>query len=113
IAISSATYFLPPFEWYNQSITDWTSQLGLSLVNFTPGIRTNADYTTLDMKNYRSSDWILNDLKEKEKNQPGMLKGSMILIHLGTSEKRTDKLYNRLEELIDFLESKNYQLKRL
>ncbi|MCE4565848.1 glycoside hydrolase family 9 protein [Maribellus sp. CM-23] len=113
IAISSASYFLPPFEWYNQSITDWTSQLGLNLVNFTPGIRTNADYTTPDMKNYRSSDWILNDLKEKEKNQPGMLKGSMILIHLGTSEKRTDKLYNRLEELIDFLESKNYQLKRL
>lgn len=113
IDISSATYFLPPFEWYNQSIADWTSQLGLSLVNFTPGIRTNADYTTPDMKNYKSSDWILNDLKEKEKNQPGMLKGAMILIHLGTSEKRTDKLYNRLDELIDFLESKEYQPTRL
>jgi len=83
------------------------------LINFTPGIRTNADYTTPDMKNYKSSDWILDDLKEKEIKQPGNLKGSLILIHLGTSEKRTDKLYNQLGELIGFLESRGYQLKRL
>ena len=113
IDILDSKYFLPPYEWYNKSIVDWSSQLGLTLVNFTPGIRTNADYTTPDMKNYKSSDWILNDLKEKEARQPGNLKGSMILIHLGTSEKRVDKLYNHLGELIDFLQNKGYQLKRL
>lgn len=37
----------------------------------------------------------------------------MILIHLGTSDKRTDKLYNRLDELIDFLKSRGYQINRL
>ncbi|MCK3683110.1 glycoside hydrolase family 9 protein [Maribellus sp. YY47] len=113
IEITSANYFLPPYEWHNQSITDWSAQLGLSLVNFTPGIRTNADYTTPDMKNYKSSEWILNDLKEKENTHPGKLNGSLILVHLGTSEKRTDKLYNRLDDLINFLENKGYQLKRL
>ena len=113
VDIANAGYFLPPYEWHNQSIVDWASQLGLTLINFTPRIRTNADYTTPDMASYKSSDWILNDLKEKEAKQPGNLNGGIILIHLGTSEKRTDKLYNHLGELIDFLQNKGYQLKRL
>ncbi len=113
IKISAASYFLPPYEWYNQAIADWTQQIGLNLINFTLGIKTNADYTTPDMKNYKSSDWILNDLKELEHLKPGGLKGSIVLIHLGTSEKRTDKLYNRLDELIAFLEKSGYKPARL
>lgn len=113
IDILDSKYFLAPYEWYNKSIVDWSYQLGLTLVNFTPGIRTNADYTTPDMKSYKSSDWILNDLKAKEDKLQGKLNGSMILIHLGTSDKRTDKLYNRLGELIDFLKSRGYQINRL
>lgn len=113
IDILDSKYFLAPYEWYNKSIVDWSSQLGLTLVNFTPGIRTNADYTTPDMKSYKSSDWILSDLKAKEDKLQGKLNGSMILIHLGTSDKRTDKLYNRLGDLIDFLKSRGYQINRL
>ncbi len=113
INISSAKYFLPSYEWYNQSILDWTSQLGLTLINFTPGITTNADYTTPEMKNYRSTDWILNDLKNQIEKATNNLNGSLILIHLGTSNKRTDKLYDKLEELIDYLESNGYKFMRL
>ena len=43
-----APYFLPPYEWYNQTIADWTREAGLSLINFTPGTGSNADYTTPD-----------------------------------------------------------------
>jgi peptidoglycan/xylan/chitin deacetylase (PgdA/CDA1 family) len=39
-------YFLPPYEWYNDSIAAWTKQLGLQLINYTPGTLSHADYTT-------------------------------------------------------------------
>ncbi len=110
VNISSAIYFLPPYEWYNQAVADWSSQLGLNLINFTPGIRTNADYTTPDMKNYKSSEWIMSSLKELEIKNPGYFKGSIILIHLGTSVKRTDKLYNRLDDIIGFFKNNGYTL---
>lgn len=52
---SAAPYFMPPYEWYNQQISDWTAELGLTLINFSPGTRSNADYTTPDMgKRYLS-----------------------------------------------------------
>jgi endoglucanase len=33
----SAIYYLAPYEWYNQVIREWTDNMGLKLVNFTPG----------------------------------------------------------------------------
>ena len=34
ISKKDALYFLPPFEWYNDSIAAWTKQQGIQLVNF-------------------------------------------------------------------------------
>jgi peptidoglycan/xylan/chitin deacetylase (PgdA/CDA1 family) len=113
ISPKKAAYFLPPYEWYNQSIVDWVSQMGLTTINFTPGIRTNADYTTPDMPNYRSSDIIMNDLKHFESNDPKGLSGTLVLIHLGTSPLRTDKFYDRLDELLGFLKKKGYWFVKL
>ena len=113
ITPKKATFFLPPYEWYNTIIADWSRQLGLQLVNFTPGTGTNADYTTPDMKNYRSSEEILKNLKEFEKKTPTGLNGCIILIHLGTDPTRTDKLYNHLDELISYIKKGGYTLKRL
>ncbi len=110
INASNATYFLPPYEWYNQEVISWGNQLGLTTINFTPGIRTNADYTTPDMSNYRSSDQLINDLKMFESRDPNGLNGTMILIHLGTSPMRTDKLYLRLDEIQTYLKEKGYSL---
>ncbi|HTL07730.1 MAG TPA: glycoside hydrolase family 9 protein, partial [Chitinophagaceae bacterium] len=45
ITTARAGVFLPPYEWYNDSIAAWTKNLGLQLVSFTPGTRSNADYT--------------------------------------------------------------------
>lgn len=104
----NATAFLPPYEWYNAESVDWSRQLGLKVINFTPGIRSNADYTTPDMLNYRSSETILNDLKAFEKKDPNGLNGCIILIHLGTAPERTDKFYNRLGDLLSFLKKKGY-----
>ncbi len=109
----SANFFLPPYEWYNKASVDWAAQMGLTVINFTPGIRTNADYTTPDMPNYLSSDAIMENLKAFEKNDPHRLNGCIILIHLGTQMKRMDKFYDRLGELITFMKKKGYHPDKL
>jgi endoglucanase len=55
VSPSSAHYFLPPYEWHNDSIATWTKEMGLQLVNYTPGTLSHADYTVPGEKNYRSS----------------------------------------------------------
>lgn len=105
------TYYLPPYEWYNQKSVSLVKQLGQLTVNFTPRIPTAADYTTPDMKNYRSSSELIQSLYDYEKKHG--LNGSIILIHPGTHNDRTDKLYNRLDEMMRYLKKKNYSFKRL
>ena len=106
-------YFLAPYEWYNSAISRWSEEMGLTLVNFTPGTGTNADYTTPDMANYRSSDDLVKRLAGFEESSPEELRGAMILIHPGTDPARTDKLYLRLGELIDFYTNKGYKFNKL
>jgi hypothetical protein len=74
-----AIWFLPPYEWYNQTTVDWCRQIGLQVINFTYGIGTNADYTTPDMPNYRSSEMLVNNLKKFEKTNSNGLNGCLIL----------------------------------
>jgi peptidoglycan/xylan/chitin deacetylase (PgdA/CDA1 family) len=112
IPAKEVTVFMPPYEWYNRAIADWGRDLGLTLIDFTTGIRTNADYTTPDMKNYRSSDQLYNDLLQFEQTNPGGLNGCIILIHLGTSSGRKDKFYDQLGKVIHFLKENNYQTNR-
>lgn len=104
-------YFLPSYEWYNQDISSWCSELGVQLINFTPGTTSNADYTVPQMKNYRSSEEICRNILNYEKQHT--LNGFILLIHIGTDARRTDKLYNRLEELMDALKAKGYTFVRV
>lgn len=105
---SAIKYFIPPYEWYNDSIATWTKQMGIQLINYSPGTKSTADYTTPDMKNYRGSDEIYQSIFNKEKDVNG-LNGSILLIHFGTDPKRTDKFYNRLDDLIITLKESGYQ----
>jgi endoglucanase len=62
-----AHYFLPPYEWYNDSIAEWTKEMGLQLINFSPGTRSNADYTYPEMgKKYVSSDAVMKSIVKYE-----------------------------------------------
>lgn len=109
-----APYFMPPYEWYNQQISDWTAELGLQLVNFTPGTRSNADYTTPDMgKRYLSSQFIFDSILDYEDKDPNGLNGFILLLHVGTHPSRTDKLYRRLPSLIDTLRARGYRFASL
>ena len=111
LKIECPLYYMPSYEWYNQEISDWAAAMNVQIVNFTPGTTSNADYTTPDMTNYRSSEVIYNNIlafEEKER-----LNGFILLIHIGTHPKRTDKLYNRLENLIKELRNRGYEFVRI
>jgi peptidoglycan/xylan/chitin deacetylase (PgdA/CDA1 family) len=107
-------YFLPPYEWYNDSIAKWTNEMGLQLVNFTPGTRSNADYTYPELgKKYLSSDAILNSILTYEIKSANGLNGFILLIHIGTDTRRTDKFYKHLPALIKELKKRGYQFERI
>ena len=106
---SAIKYFIPPYEWFNDSIALWTKQMGMQLINYSPGTRSTADYTTPDMKNYQSSEKIYQSIINKEKTDLNGLNGFILLVHFGTDPKRTDKFYNHLDELITELKQKHYR----
>lgn len=106
----AATLFMPPYEWYNQKISDWTEELGLRLINFTPGTRSNADYTTPDMgARYINSEDIYQRILNYEHRSSNGLNGFILLIHIGTHPDRTDKFYYKLPQLIEELRKRGYR----
>ncbi|MBI2730843.1 MAG: glycoside hydrolase family 9 protein [Sphingobacteriales bacterium] len=111
INAANANYFLPPYEWYNDSIAAWTKELGLQLINFTPGTKSNADYTWPELKNYKSSNEIYQSIIDKEKSSG--LNGFILLLHIGTGAKRTEKFYKLLPKLLAYLKTKDYQLVKI
>ena len=106
--ITNAPYFIPPYEHYNATISSWARQLGLQVINYTPGTLTNGDYTTPEMKRYFSSKEILGRIWEYERTDLNGLNGHIILIHFGTDPARTDKFYDKLPGLIRELRRKGY-----
>ncbi|WP_035463807.1 polysaccharide deacetylase family protein [Algoriphagus vanfongensis] len=111
IEAADALYFLPPYEWYNDSISQWTEQMGFRLINYTPGTLSHADYTSPEMTNYRSSEAILSSIYDCEK-QNGM-EGFLLLSHIGVTDRRQDKFYHKLDDLILRLESRGYTFKKM
>ena len=107
LKIEEPRYFIPSYEWYNQEISNWAKEMGVQVLNFTPGTGSNADYTTPEMNSYKSSETIYNNILSYEKENT--LNGFLLLIHIGTHPKRTDKFYNRLDDLIKELKSRGYE----
>lgn len=106
-------YFLPPFEHYNREIFDWTRKLRWTLINFTPGTRSNADYTGEADKNFVSSQAIFESIVRKEREDPNGLNGFLLLLHVGSGPGRADKFHARFGELLDYLGDKGYEFVRV
>jgi peptidoglycan/xylan/chitin deacetylase (PgdA/CDA1 family) len=113
IDIKKATYFLPPYEWYNDTIAAWTKNQKLQLINFTPGTLSHADYTIDKDKNYRSSETIYQSIVNYEQTKNSGLNGFILLMHIGSGPGRSDKFYQKLPELINFLKAKGYHFQRV
>jgi peptidoglycan/xylan/chitin deacetylase (PgdA/CDA1 family) len=109
-----APYFLPPYEWYNTTIADWTTEMDLTLINYTPGTRSAADYTYPEMEGrYLSSEDIYQSILQYEDRDVNGLNGFILLIHIGTDPRRTDKFYNRLDTLLTTLKGKDYRFVKI
>lgn len=106
-------YWVPPYEHYNEEIVSWSRELGLRLINFTPGTRSTADYTEDDAKNFVSSKVIYESILKREKDDPNGLNGFLLLTHFGVGPKRTDKFYNHLGALLDELQRRGYEFVRV
>jgi peptidoglycan/xylan/chitin deacetylase (PgdA/CDA1 family) len=101
-----APVYLPPYEWYNDSISVWTREAGLTLVNISSGTITNQDWTVPDGKPYYSSDSLMKNFLDYEKKKG--LNGYILLIHPGTDPRRTDKFYLHIDSILTYLGRKDY-----
>jgi peptidoglycan/xylan/chitin deacetylase (PgdA/CDA1 family) len=109
----STGYFLPAYEYYNDEIALWSSEMYLTLINFTPGTRSNADYTGEADTNFVSSQAIFDSIVQKEREDPHGLNGFILLLHLGSGPGRKDKFHYRFGELLDYLAGKGYEFVRV
>jgi endoglucanase len=102
-----ATVFLPPYEWYNDSISLWARKYGLKIIDNSSGTITSQDWTYPDKdKPYYSSDSLIRNLKAYEKKN--RMNGYILLIHPGTDPRRKDKLYLHLNEILSYLGNRKY-----
>lgn len=106
ITREDAPVYLPPYEWYNDSISAWTDEAGFILVNISSGTIVNQDWTVPDGKPYYSSDYLMRNFLEYEKEKG--LNGYILLIHPATDPRRTDKFYHYLDSILSYLERRNY-----
>ncbi len=107
-----APFFMPPFGQYNSKISRWTQEYGLTLVNFSPGTHSNADHTYPDMgKQYLDSETIMESILAYEREN--RLNGFILLMHMGTDQRRKDKLYHHLDELLTKLQLLGYSFQPL
>ncbi len=109
----SVRYWLPAFEWYNQEIANWSRELGFTLVNFTPGTRSNADYMQDDDPHFITSKAIFDSILKCEESDAHGLNGFILLMHLGVGPGRTDKMSDRFGQLLDELQQRGYELVRV
>ena len=110
ITKEKAPYYIPPYEYFNSTISSWSHELGLQIIDFTPGTASNEDYTwpgmPMEAEKYRTSKWLYDNMMKWERQHS--LNGHFLMIHFGTDPARTDKFYNYLEKIILTLKKKGY-----
>ena len=106
ITPKNSPYFIPPYEWYNARHASWAKELGLQVINFTPGTQSNSDYTWIGLKYYRDNKWLWNSIMNWEKQHS--LNGHFLMIHLGKDSRRPKGFYEELPKLIKTLKKRGY-----
>jgi peptidoglycan/xylan/chitin deacetylase (PgdA/CDA1 family) len=104
-------YFVPPYEWHNRQQVDWARQLGVTVINFTPGSGSNRDYAPEGDPRFVPSQTILRDILAYEQKDPHGLNGFLLLTHVGSG--RRDRFHRLLGPLCDELLLRGYQFERV
>jgi len=108
ITKNQAPFFLPPYEWYNNLISQWCNEFGIQLISPTPKILSNNDISIPEMRdNYFSSNEIYNNIIETESAQG--LNGYILVFHIGSDSKRKDKFYPKLNALLTNITKSGYE----
>lgn len=104
---SDAPFFMAPNFVIHDSISQWTKESGLKLLNSSPGLLTNADASIPEMReNYYSSLEIYNNIMTVEAAEG--LNGKILVFNIGSDNRRTDKFYTRLASLLQELKMRGY-----
>jgi peptidoglycan/xylan/chitin deacetylase (PgdA/CDA1 family) len=103
--------FIPPYEWYNREQVAWAREMGITLINFTPGSGSNRDYAPQGDPAFVPSQKIYDDILAYEQKDPHGLNGFLLLLHLGSGRK--DLFHTRLGLLCDELSRRGYQFERV
>lgn len=106
-------FFLPAFENYNAELAGWSAAGGFVLVNFTPGTRSNADYTGEADANFVPSQTIYDSILKREQDDPHGLNGFILLLHAGSGPGRSDKFAAKFGALLDELSARGYEFVRI
>jgi peptidoglycan/xylan/chitin deacetylase (PgdA/CDA1 family) len=104
-------YFIPPYEWYNREQVAWAREMGVTLINFTPGSGSNRDYAPEGDKAFVPSQRIYDDILAYEKKDAHGLNGFLLLLHLGSGRK--DPFSTRLASLCEELARRGYEFERV
>ena len=103
-------WMIPPYEWHNATVAAWAREMGLQLINFSPGTSSSMDYTYPGITGgnpYRDNHWLWERIMRCEREKT--LNGQLLMIHLDTDERRVEKFYDRLPDLIMELQGKGYR----
>ncbi|MGH7941707.1 MAG: glycoside hydrolase family 9 protein, partial [Limisphaerales bacterium] len=113
VSRAEAHFILPAYEHFNPDIARWSAEMGLTLVDFTPGTRANADYTGEADRNFVSSSVIFDSIVRRDHEDPHGLNGFILLLHIGSGPRRADKFSSRFGALLDYLDARGYQCVRI
>jgi len=103
--------FIPPYEWYNRAQARWCDELGVTLINFTPGSGSNRDYAPEGDRAFVPSAKIFNDILAYERRDEHGLKGFILLLHVGAQCQ--DLFHTQLGSLCDELGGRGYEFVRV
>lgn len=104
-------YFIPPYEQFNHDQVEWSREMGVTLINFTPGSGSNRDYAPESDAHFVTSQRIYDDILAYEQRDPHGLNGFILLLHLGSGRK--DPFHPRLGPLCDVLTKRGYKFVRI
>ena len=99
-------YWRAPYGEINSAILSWAAELGYRHIFWSSGCDTWDWVEDTDSDFYRTPEEIYNHLMNLELK--GKLKGSIILMHLG-SDRKSEFPYLILSKLIDSLRDKGYK----
>jgi len=105
-------FWIPPFEHTNLEVCGWSAEMGLTMINFTPGTLSFTDYAPEGDRAFRPSSTILQSIREYPAKDQDGFNGFVLLLHAG-SGARVDKMHKHLGEVLDFLIGKGYALVRV